>query len=97
MIHRVAVASIDELLNTVGCFVCEIVRFDVSNEVAISYLFDGDERSPRTCQWRVTAPAGDQLEATVQQLLTALSKRGIRTTELSFSETICQFSDFGPW
>ena len=97
MIHRAAVASIDELLANVGQIACQLVRFDVSEGVAISHLFDGDEQHPRTCQWRVIAPNRPMLQTTVEQLLVSLAARGVTTNEPCFSDISCCITDRGPW
>lgn len=53
----------------------ELTRHDMGEGLAISFLYDGDEENPGTCQWRVVAQNEEQLRDVLGRL------RGNRTPE----------------
>lgn len=75
----------------------ELTRHDLAEGVAISFLYNGDEENPHTCQWRVVAQNGNQLRHVVSQLVEALRARGVRCKPAHFNGCVSYFRDEGPW
>ena len=88
--------STDTVVATVGRTTGTIVRHDLGSGIAISYLFDGDEDRPRTCQWRVIAASDVELQMAVQQLLASLAPRGVSHDTQRFSGSVCHITECGP-
>lgn len=87
----------DEFIGSVGKHVGQLVRVDISTEIAISYLYDGNTEKPRTCQWRVHASNETELKQAVKLLVDCLVAKGIKVPHLDISGKICWFQDEGIW
>lgn len=75
----------------------ELTRNDLGEGVAISFLYNGDERNPHTCQWRVVAQNGKQRRQVVSQLVEVLTARGVRCKPAHINGCVSHFRDEGPW
>lgn len=97
MVITGSATSTHAVVATVGRISGAIIRHDLGNGTAVSYLFDGDEACRHTCQWRVKAGSEAELAATVKDLLASLTARGVAFDTPRFSGTECNFADCGPW
>lgn len=75
----------------------ELTRHDLGQGVAVSFLYNGDEEHPDTCQWRIVAQNEMQLRQVVQQLVESLTTIGVRCNPVQISGSVCHFRDEGPW
>src|SRR5687768_9552895 len=97
MIIIASADSVDAVVDTVARTVCTLVRHNLGDGIAISYLFDGDENRPRTCQWRLIATSENELRKDVQKLLECLASLGVSYDAPRFFGTVCYLVDRGPW
>lgn len=74
-----------------------LTRHDIGEGVSVSFLYDGDEGNPDTCQWRIVAKSGKQLRNVVWQLVDILTERGVKCKPAHFNGCISHFRDNGPW
>ena len=54
----------------------ELTRHDLGDGVAVSFVYNGDEKNADTCQWRVFAVDEKQLQQVVLQLVEVLAASG---------------------
>ena len=74
-----------------------LTRHDLGEGIVISFLYNGDEENPDTCQWRVVAQNGRQLRQVMWQLVETLIARGVRCKPAHFNGKVGHFRDQGPW
>lgn len=75
----------------------ELTRHELGEGVAVSFLFDGDEENPHTCQWRIVGKNGKQVRHVVSQLVEVLRARGVACKPAHFNGCVSHFRDEGPW
>lgn len=75
----------------------DLTRHELGEGVAVSFLYNGDEENPDTCQWRIVAQNEEQLQQVVWQLVEILTAKGVRCKPAHFSGCVCHFRDEGPW
>lgn len=74
-----------------------LTRHDLGDGIAVSFLYDGDEANPDTCQWRIIAPDRKRLGDVVERLVELLWARGVACRPARFNGQVCNFRDRGPW